>query len=436
MMNLFSGSKKNTDSASAGSTLNIALDAAINGGELDAEQFNADPTLKGLVEKIITYANTKGINSENELKDSLEKIRSVCDRASRGDMESRIFNIDPESNFAPVQNSINRLIDVADAFSRDVGASLESVSSGIYYRRIVERGLEGEFVRYAAKVNKAIKQMGQKTVDFRAMTNQFANNIRSVAADATDMSAPVDQLAGTAASTSTECGEASGKAEDALQHVQAVAAAADEMVASIEEIDRQVITSNSLVGEVAEDAEKTNVTVAQLSTAASKIEEVMRLIQDIAEKTNLLALNATIEAARAGEAGRGFAVVASEVKGLAAQTAKATDDIGSQIKDVQRTVKGTVDAIQGMSTKIEQISEMSGAVAATIAEQGSVVAEISRSAHGAAESTQEVAQTIASVSTGAQSTGSAAEQLRGTTEGLATRSATLITEVDDFLLKI
>lgn len=436
MMNLFSGSKKSADAASAGSTLHTALDTAINGGELDAEQFNTDPTLKGLVEKIITYANTKGINSENELKDSLEEIRGVCERASRGDMESRILNIDPEGRFSPVQNSINRLIDVTDAFSRDVGASLESVSNGVYYRKIYEIGLEGEFVRYASNVNKAVTAMGQKTVDFRGMTNTFADNIRSVAADATDMSAPVDQLAGTAASTSSECGDASAKAEDALQHVQAVAAAADEMVASIEEIDRQVITSNTLVGEVAEDAESTNITVGKLSTAASKIEEVMHLIQDIAEKTNLLALNATIEAARAGEAGRGFAVVASEVKGLAAQTAKATDDIGSQIKDVQTTVQGTVEAIKGMSTKIEKISEMSGAVAATITEQNSVVAEISRSAHGAAESTQEVAQSIASVSTGAQSTGSAAEQLRGTTEGLATRSATLITEVDDFLLKI
>ena len=436
MMNLFSGSKKKSDAASADSTLNIALDAAINGGELDAEQFNADPALKGLIEKSITYASTKGITSENDAQDTLDALVGICDRASRGDMEARVLNIDPESSEAPLQNAINRLIDVADAFSRDVGASLESVSNGVYYRRIFERGLEGEFVRYASNVNKAVNQMGQKTVDFRAMTNTFADNIRSVAADATDMSAPVDQLAGTAASTSTECGEATGRAEDALQHVQAVAAAADEMVASIEEIDRQVQSSNSLVGEVATDAEGTNVTVGQLSTAATKIEEVMHLIQDIAEKTNLLALNATIEAARAGEAGRGFAVVASEVKGLAAQTAKATDDIGNQIKEVQRTVNGTVDAIQGMSTKIEQISEMSGAVAATITEQSSVVAEISRSAHGAAESTQEVAQTITSVSTGAQSTGTAAEQLRGTTEGLAARSATLITEVDEFLLKI
>lgn len=436
MMNLFSGFNKNSKAANSIEALNIALDTAIDSGDLNIEQFDADPALKGLAEKILSYVNARQTTSESENKVVCDEIQNIVERASRGDMEARILNIVPDSRFAPLQNTINRLVDVADAFSRDVGASLEAVSSGIYHRRIFERGLEGEFVRYAKNVNSAVAQMGQKTVDFRDMTTQFADNIRSVAADATDMSAPVDQLAGTAASTSTECGEASGRAEDALQHVQAVAAAADEMVASIEEIDRQVQSSNTLVGEVATDAEETNVTVGQLSSAAGKIEEVMHLIQDIAEKTNLLALNATIEAARAGDAGRGFAVVASEVKGLAAQTAKATDDIGGQIKDIQRTVQGTVDAIQGMSTKIEQISEMSNAVAATITEQNSVVAEISRSAHGAAESTQEVAQTIASVSTGAASTGSAAEQLRGTTEGLANRSATLITEVDEFLLKI
>ena len=435
-MNLFSGFNKNANSASAIETMSIALDAAITSYEFNLEQFDADPALKSLAEKIVAYADSREGNSGGDMEACLSKIVDVCERASRGDMEARLLDIEPDSNTAPVQDAVNRLIDVADAFSRDVGASLESVSNGIYYRRIFERGLEGEFVRYAKNVNTAITAMGQKTVDFRAMTNQFADNIRSVAADATEMSAPVEQLAGTAASTSTECGEASGRAEDALQHVQAVAAAADEMVASIEEIDRQVQSSNTLVGEVATDAEETNITVGQLSSAAGKIEEVMHLIQDIAEKTNLLALNATIEAARAGDAGRGFAVVASEVKGLAAQTAKATDDIGGQIKGIQSTVQGTVDAIQGMSTKIEQISEMSSAVAATITEQSSVVGEISRSAHGAAESTQEVAQTIGSVSTGAASTGSAAEQLKGTTEGLAARSATLITEVDEFLLKI
>jgi methyl-accepting chemotaxis protein len=436
MMNLFSGFKKNSNAANAIDTISIALDGAIVSGELNLEQFNGDPSLKDLAEKIATFVANKKSATEGEIGATLKDMIVVCDRASRGDMEARLLEIDPKSSAAPLQNAINRLIDVSDAFSRDVGASLESVSHGIYYRRIFEDGLEGEFVRYAKNVNTAIEQMGKKTVDFRAMTNQFAENIRSVAADATDMSAPVEQLAGTAASTSIECGEASGRAEDALQHVQAVAAAADEMVASIEEIDRQVQSSNSLVGQVATDAEETNITVGQLSTAAGKIEQVMHLIQDIAEKTNLLALNATIEAARAGEAGRGFAVVASEVKGLASQTAKATDDIGGQIKDIQRTVQGTVDAIKGMSTKIEQISEMSNAVAATITEQNSVVAEISRSAHGAAESTQEVAQTIASVSTGAASTGSAAEQLRATTEGLAKRSAALITEVDAFLLRI
>ena len=434
-MNLFSAFNRNSNAATGLETLSIALDTAMDTGELDIAQFS-DPTLKAIVEKLMSFSDKRQADGMSEVSSESEEMRKMLDRASRGDMEARILDIDPESRYAPLQNAINRLIDVSDAFSRDVGASLEAVSSGIYYRRIFERGLEGEFVRYAKNVNKAVSDMGQKTVDFRSMTNQFAENIRTVAAAATEMSAPVNELSGTATSTSKECNEASGRAEDALQHVQAVAAAADEMVASIEEIDRQVQSSNTLVGEVAADAEQTNVTVGQLSEAAGKIEAVMHLIQDIAEKTNLLALNATIEAARAGDAGRGFAVVASEVKGLAGQTANATNDIGKQIADIQRTVENTVGAMQGMSQKIDQISEMSTAVAATITEQNSVVEEISRSAHGAAESTQEVAHTIASVNGGAQSTGAAAEQLKGTTEGLSERSQTLISEVDEFLKKI
>lgn len=436
MTNLFSVFNKGSQSADQFEALGIALDSALVNGDLDESQFDQNPALKSLAGKIIAYADSTNNGPDEGLDATLTKLQDVCNRASRGDLEARILGIDPDGQFAPLENSINRLIDVSDAFARDVGASLEFVSDGKYFRRIMGGGLEGEFSRYANNVNDAVSQMGKKTEDFRDMTNQFAENIRSVAADATDMSAPVNQLAGTAVSTSKECGEATGRAEESLQHVQAVAAAADEMVASIEEIDRQVNTSNTLVGEVAIDAESTNITVGQMSEAASKIEQVMHLIQDIAEKTNLLALNATIEAARAGDAGRGFAVVASEVKGLAGQTAKATDDIGRQIQDVQRTVKETVGAIQGMSTKIEQISEMSNAVAATITEQNSVVAEISRSAHGAAEGTQEVAQSIASVMNGAQSTGAAAEQLKATTKGLATRSQSLITEVNEFLKSI
>ena len=182
-----------------------------------------------------------------------------------------------------------------------------------------------------------------------------------------------------------------------------------------------------------DQARTTNDRVSQLSKAASRIGDVVELINTIAEQTNLLALNATIEAARAGEAGRGFAVVASEVKALAEQTSKATGEIGQQITGIQAATQDSVNAIKEISGTIEKLSEISSTIAAAVEEQGAATQEISRNVQQAAHGTQQVSSNITDVQRGASETGSASSQVLSAAQSLSGDSNRLKLEVGKFL---
>jgi methyl-accepting chemotaxis protein len=173
-----------------------------------------------------------------------------------------------------------------------------------------------------------------------------------------------------------------------------------------------------------------------LSKAATRIGDVVELINTIAGQTNLLALNATIEAARAGEAGRGFAVVASEVKALAEQTAKATGEIGQQISGIQVATQESVNAIKEISSTIERLSEISSTIAAAVEEQGAATHEISRNVQQAARGTQQVSANITDVERGAAETGSASTQVLAAAQALSGDSSRLKQEVSRFLTSV
>jgi methyl-accepting chemotaxis protein len=225
-------------------------------------------------------------------------------------------------------------------------------------------------------------------------------------------------------------------AEQASVNVQTVASATEELHSSVLEISRQVNQSTKITAAAVEATHRSNATVQGLSAAAQKIGDVVKLISGIASQTNLLALNATIEAARAGEAGKGFAVVAAEVKGLANQTATATENIASQVAEMRTAVADAVGSIEGISNTITMLSEIATAIASAVEEQGAATQEIARNVQEAARGTDQVSSNISGVNQAARDTGSAAGLVLASANDLGTQAETLRVDVGEFLARI
>ena len=266
--------------------------------------------------------------------------------------------------------------------------------------------------------------------DFEATIGEIVKVVWSASSEIEDAAATLTTSAESTQGLSAGVAAASAQSST---NVTSAAAASEEMAASVNEIGRQVEDAQRIARCAVEQAERTNQRVATLSQAATRIGEVVKMINEVAEQTNLLALNATIEAARAGEAGRGFAVVASEVKALAAQTAKATDEIASQITQMQHATGESVSAINEIGMTISRISEISSAIAAAVEEQGVATHEIARNVQEAASGAREVTSSIAQVNRGAVDTGAAAAQVHGSAAALLGESQRLSIEVDRFI---
>jgi methyl-accepting chemotaxis protein len=250
------------------------------------------------------------------------------------------------------------------------------------------------------------------------------------------MQSSARRMAEIAESTSRLSADVAAAAQQASSNVQTVASASEELTASIEEISRHVVQSSQIARTAVDEANRTNATVSGLVEAAQRIDDVVQLINSIASQTNLLALNATIEAARAGEAGKGFAVVASEVKNLANQTAKATEEIASQIAGMQDAARGSADAIKGVGDTIGRINEIVTTVAAAVEQQAAATQEIARNVQQAALGTQSVTRTISDVTGTANETGEIAEDVLNAADRVLSQTGELKKEVDGFLVRV
>ena len=230
-------------------------------------------------------------------------------------------------------------------------------SNAIEQKRLEEESKQAS-QRAEAEKRKAMQEVAD---NFEASVKSVVDIVSHTA---TEMQATAKSMSAAADQTEQQASSAAGASEEASGNMQTVASAAEELTASIEEIGRQVNRSSETANRAVDNARATNAKVEGLVEAAQKIGDVVKLIQDIAEQTNLLALNATIEAARAGEAGKGFAVVANEVKSLATQTAKATEEISSQIGEIQGATTDAASAIKSIGETVEQINDIASSISA------------------------------------------------------------------------
>ncbi len=266
--------------------------------------------------------------------------------------------------------------------------------------------------------------------DFERSVGQI---VAAVAAAATELQSNARNLTESSDNTSQLATTVAAATEEASVSVQTVASAAEELSTSIAEISRQVEESTRVTQSAVEEVKRTDATVSTLSEAATQIGDVVKLIQDIAEQTNLLALNATIEAARAGEAGKGFAVVASEVKNLATQTARATEEISKKIVTVQNVSHESVSAIRSIGTTIDHISQVASVIAQAVQQQNAATQEISQNVQQAFTGTTRVSTDIVSVTRAAGSAKEASSQVLQASADLSKQSEMLRAQINGFL---
>ncbi len=377
----------------------------------------------------------------------LGDIEDVCLRAARGDLEARLLHVEGEDVLARVQNAINQMLDLTDAFVREAKASLQHASQGKFYRKVLVRGFHGTYAHAAEVINAATAEMKKKTdslVEAKESRHRLADNfeetvesvVNSVVASATQMESTATSLNENADQTGSRMNTLAESATELEDGIKNVVSSTDELSASGTSIGAKVDDSLEAAASAAKNVEKAALTINRLESSSKEIEEVVKLVGTIARQTNLLALNASIEAARAGDAGRGFAVVASEVKNLADRTSEATNDIGRIITSVVRETNDAVESVNKVAKTITLLREHSEAVATEVTTQSELTSNIVDTMRSSESRTRDVKVGVEDEADGAkQSRDASAEMLEGASD-LSRMAHQLQSELNDFMESI
>jgi methyl-accepting chemotaxis protein len=307
---------------------------------------------------------------------------------------------------------------------RDTVKFLEVVAGGDLTRRmVVER--RDEIGQMHGALNLALDRMSHTIQSIGQNSVLLASSAEKLSVVSQEMAANVEE-------TAMQANIASAAAEQVSANVSTVSTGTEEMGVSIKEIAKSAHEASKVATSAVSVARKTNATVAKLGESSAEIGYVVKVITSIAQQTNLLALNATIEAARAGESGKGFAVVANEVKELAKQTAKATEDISRKIEAIQADTAGAVEAIEQISSIIDQINGLQQTIASAVEQQTATTSEITRNVAEAAKGSNEIAHNINGVAQTARSTTDGASNAKGAADELSRMALDLQQLVSQF----
>ena len=265
---------------------------------------------------------------------------------------------------------------------------------------------------------------------------QLATNLSSLRESSSRLMSDAGMLEEVCHEANASAGSAIEATDGANSNVQTIAAATTELSASIQEIASRMSESARSAELASSQGVAAGQTAQELADAARSIDEIVAVIGNVAEQTNLLALNATIEAARAGEMGRGFAVVASEVKGLASQTSRATEDVSRRISEIQGISNRSTEQVSQMVGLIEQMKQLSIAVAAAAEEQSSATNNIAESVNMAAGRSDVARDSVAAMSNVTSKAREATSSVQSSARSVEDLAHKLNTAARDFLDKL
>lgn len=288
---------------------------------------------------------------------------------------------------------------------------------------------ESEGLKRAEK-KKAMEELATRfEMQVQVIIDEVAAEVSKVRQLAEQMNQIIQQNSGKTSAAATD-------AEHTSRNVNTVATAAEQVSSSVREVADKIQQSSQSVKSAVVANQSASEVAALLGQAAERVGQIVSLIQSIAGQINLLALNATIESARAGEAGKGFAVVANEVKNLANQTNTATQEIATQVVNIQDVAKQVVGALASINQSITQVDSFAMAISSAIEQQRGATDEIANNISGAAQRTQKISQDILEVNAASSTASTCAEQAMAAVNVLSTNTARLQAAMGSFLADV